>query len=745
MRENRADPKGIKYAKQEAERASSSFGLLNEKVQRWIWSKNWNELHNIQEKAIPAILDGKKDIILAAATAAGKTEAAFLPITSRLIGIEKERTGFEVLYVSPLRALINDQFGRIEDLCADLKIKVWKWHGDVSASHKARARKTPSGIVLITPESLEAILVRRGLEAPGLFANLRYVVIDELHAFMGSDRGKQLQSLLRRVDVATGRDVPRIGLSATLPDLSLAAEFLRPGYGSGVLCLQSHDADITIKLQVRGYLDTHPEDDGYGIGQAKIAGDLFNKLRGHRNLIFANSRRNVELYATLLAELSEQDGVPGEFFAHHGSLSKELREDAEERMKDERYPASIVCTSTLELGIDVGAIESVAQIDSPYAVSSLRQRLGRSGRRSGQAAVLRMYVMEQPLHNKIHLEDALRLNTVRAIGLVNLMLERWNEPPYGPELHLTALIQQILALIKQFCGVSASQAWTLLIQSDCFANVTEDLFKNILRDMGTSELIEQAPDGTLLPGVLGERITEHYEFYAVFQTPEEYRLVHGDKTLGTLPLENQLWVDALVIFAGKRWRVTDVDAGKRVVHVKPAYGGIPPRFGGEIGPVHSHVVQAMRNIYHLPGAYSYLDERARNLLQEGCEAYSNAGLHERRIVPHEGKHLLFPWCGGRESLALALALTKKGLKAAPLQIAIEVEKTKGTDLIAALEEIAGEPAPDPVALALQVPDRILGKYDMYLSDRLQALNFSRARLSVEAVPMLAKEIVDSQS
>ena len=413
-------------------RSSSSFELLHEKVQRWIWSKGWDELHDIQEKAIPAILDGSKDVILAAATATGKTEAAFLPITSQLVGKQEKSNGFHVLYVSPLRALINDQFGRIEDLCTDLDIEVWKWHGDVAASHKRRARQSPSGIVLITPESLEAQFVLRGTEVPGLFQQLQYVVIDELHAFMGSDRGKQLQSLLQRVDVAARKHVPRIGLSATLPDLSLAAEFLLPGGGEGVLCLQSDNSATAIKLQVRGYLkaDDSEEENKEG-GVAEIARDLFNQLRTHRNLIFANSRRNVELYAARLEDLCERERVPGEFFAHHGSLSKELREDAEKRMKEEEWPASIVCTSTLELGIDVGAIESIAQIDSPYSVSSLRQRLGRSGRRAGQASVLRMYISEQPLHERIHLEDALRPNIVRAIAIIKLMLKKWNEPQIG--------------------------------------------------------------------------------------------------------------------------------------------------------------------------------------------------------------------------------------------------------------------------------------------------------------------------
>ena len=192
-------------------RASSSFDLLAEPIQRWVWQQGWRELHDVQERSIGAILGGDHDVILAAATAGGKTEAAFLPLLSKLLVGENRGRGFRILYVSPLKALINDQFRRLDDLCHAVDVPVHRWHGDVAASAKARARRDPSGILLITPESLEATFVLRGLEIPGLFQSLDCVVIDELHALLDSERGVQLRSLLYRLELILGRRIRRVG------------------------------------------------------------------------------------------------------------------------------------------------------------------------------------------------------------------------------------------------------------------------------------------------------------------------------------------------------------------------------------------------------------------------------------------------------------------------------------------------------------------------------------------------------
>ncbi|MCP4217693.1 MAG: DEAD/DEAH box helicase [bacterium] len=206
-------------------RASSGFEKLNRSVQKWIWDKGWTELRDIQEEAVAPILSGRNDLIIASATASGKTEAAYLPICSYVA--DKPASGIRVLYISPLKALINDQYWRLEELCEYCRIPVHKWHGDVGAGKKKKLLDKPSGMLLITPESLEAIFVIHGHKLKKLFGELSFVIIDELHAFLDNERGKQLQSLLCRLELVVKKKIPRIGLSATIGDMSVACEFLR--------------------------------------------------------------------------------------------------------------------------------------------------------------------------------------------------------------------------------------------------------------------------------------------------------------------------------------------------------------------------------------------------------------------------------------------------------------------------------------------------------------------------------------
>ena len=377
---------------------STGFDLLAEPVRRWIWHKGWNSLRDIQERAIPALLNGDGDLIIAAATAGGKTEAAFLPLLSLVLDHPGEG-GFDLVYIGPLRALINDQFERLEDLCNRAELPVYPWHGDISQGVKVRARKNPRGLLLITPESLEALFVLRGLEISTLFMGARAIIIDELHALLDNERGVHLRSLLTRLELAVGRRIRRVGLSATLGEMALAREYLRPEAPESVALLKSESDNQELKVQIRGYLrqrepGTSEEGDvNEPAAQRAVAMHLFSRLRGSRNLIFAGSRQSVEWYADALREISEKARLPVEFFPHHASLSREHRLDLERRLKT-HSATTAVCTSSLELGIDIGDIACVAQVGAPFSVASLRQRLGRSGRRAGQPAILRMYAIE---------------------------------------------------------------------------------------------------------------------------------------------------------------------------------------------------------------------------------------------------------------------------------------------------------------------------------------------------------------
>ena len=305
-----------------------------------------------------------------------------------------------------------------------------------------------------------------------------------MHAFMDSERGRQLQSLLNRTELATGRRVVRVGLSATLADMGVSAAFLRPLDPGSVAILESRSSGQDLKLQVRGYLGPRlkpgggkrddnapaPEDPAL----VNIVKHLFETLRGRRSLIFAGSRQRVERVTAELSGLCETLGVPEEFFAHHGSLSREHREEAERRLKEGDRPGSIVATTTLELGIDVGHIEAVAQLGPGHTVSGMRQRLGRSGRRAGQASVMRVYVEERAADERIHPLDAMRPGTVQAIAMLNLMLRRWNEPQLAGRLHLSTLVHQVLALVAQHGGLTAAQGWKRLVESRVFPEIDQE-------------------------------------------------------------------------------------------------------------------------------------------------------------------------------------------------------------------------------------------------------------------------------
>lgn len=718
--------------------ASAGFRRLHEQVQRWVWDQGWSDLRDIQERAIDPILDGGRDVIIAAATAGGKTEAAFLPICSRVV---KEPTGsVRALYVSPLKALINDQFDRLDRLCERLEIPVHRWHGDVSSSHKRQVLSDPAGILLITPESLEALFVLRGTAISRLLSRLDFVVVDELHSFIGAERGKQLQSLLSRVELVLRRRVPRIALSATLGDMDLAAEFLRPGRTLPCDILVSNESGQEVRLQIRGYQVKAPdpvtERDGAAIDALDdaavpmIATHLFEALRGKDNLVFANSRRNVEIYGDHLRVMCEQAHLPNEFWPHHGSLSKELREHAEKVLKDPTIPASVVCTTTLEMGIDIGSVATIAQVGVPPSVAGLRQRLGRSGRR-GEPSVMRIYIEEPELEPGSPPQDRLRAELVEAVAMVRLLMMKWCEPPNAGALHLSTLVQQVLSLIAQYGGATAADAWRVLCRDGAFPAVTQETFIQLLRELGKHDLVTQSADGTLLLGVRGERMANHYSFYTAFVTPEEYHLVSGGHELGTLPISHPLSNGSYIIFAGQRWRVVDVDVERRIVELEPSPAGRAPRFTGGGAEVHERVRQEMKAVYESPDVSAFLDSTARSLLQEGRDAYAAYHLADTPFVEYEGNVALFCWAGDRVLDTLLVQLRDRELPVERDGVAIIVNDISADALASHLRALAAQGPADAVELARTVANKLVEKHHPFLNEELLSLDYASGRLNPE--------------
>ena len=706
------------------------------------------------------ILSADRDVVLAAATASGKTEAAFMPVLTALA--EEPVVGSAgALCISPLKALINDQFDRLEVLGGEVDIPVHRWHGDVPAGRKRRFRDRPSGVLLITPESLEALFVRRGLEIPVYFRGLRYVVVDELHAFIGTERGRQLQSLLHRLELALRRRLPRIALSATLGDLRMAADFLRPNAGdraAEAVLIEDRESRQEIKLQVRGYRQRSGSDDGddaAGEGREDrgaqrrgdaidIARDLFERLRGGHHLIFANRRAEVERYADLLRRFCDDLRVPNEFHPHHGSLSRELREDAERAINDPGRPTTLVATTTLELGIDVGAIGSVAQIGTPPSVAALRQRLGRSGR-GGEPAILRMAIQEHEVAPDTPAPVALHPELVQTAAMVELLIDGWVEPPPPAALHLSTLVQQTLSVLAQHGGAVARELWRALCGSGPFASVDAALFGDFLHRLGAEDLVTQDHTGELTLGLLGERVVDHYSFFAAFSSPEEYRLMTGGKSLGQLPISVPLFPGLLLIFGGRRWRVLDVDDEQKVVDLEPARGGKTPSFLGSGGPmVHDRVREEMRRLYLSDRVPRYLDTTARELLAEGRSWFERLSLGRRSIVAQGDSVYLFPWAGDRALGTLALLLDGEGFRLSGAGFVLEVEGTSADEVLAGLRHLASRPLPTPRALAERARNRRTEKFHHFLDDPLLVADYASSALDVRGAEVALRRLVESE-
>ncbi|CAK8720313.1 DEAD-box ATP-dependent RNA helicase CshB [Candidatus Electrothrix laxa] len=736
--------------------SNNPFYCLELPVQKWVYKQQWNDLRDIQKDAIPIILQQKSDVIISASTAAGKTEAAFLPACS---AIADQRKGIGILYISPLKALINDQYRRLESLCDLLQLPLTPWHGDITQSIKRKCKLNPAGILLITPESLEAMMIRESGWLASVSNSLKYIIIDEYHAFLGSERGCQLQSLMHRLEQLRQKDgfIPRIALSATLGNMEQVRTSLRPRAQIPCELIQGKTSHGCLGLQVRGYYDLKPsvlknkKTENHTVkstGDERIAQDLYKILRGDSHLVFANSRGRTEKFSALLTDICKKNIVPNEFFPHHGSLSKELRTELERRLQKEHLPTTAICTMTLELGIDIGKVNSVAQVTAPHSVASLRQRLGRSGRRDN-SAILRMFILENELDRNSHLSDLLRLQLLQSIAIVRLLLKKWYEPANTRQLHLSTLLHQILSVITQWGGVRVEQLWHLLCVTGPFSHVSIDCFKRLLRQMGEEKLLFQLTDGQLVLGENGERLTGHYSFYAVFNTPEEYRVEHDGKTLGSLPIEYPVVIDQNIIFGGRRWRVSQVDSEKKVIRVSKAKGGQPPLFSGGGMYIHDEVRKEMFKIYS-NGEYQiakgntridYLDSKAKKLFQEGREFFKNSGLDKSPFFAHGDTLYVLPWLGDKIANTLFTILVGQGFRVTNSSGIIEIQGTNIKEISSVFNEILEAPQQDAEKLAKLVVEKRTEKFDQFLSEELLCETYAAKVFDMDGAYQWMRQVV----
>jgi ATP-dependent Lhr-like helicase len=403
----------------------SHFETLHPALQHHIVnSLGWRELRPFQDAVIPAILAGKHLIILAP-TAGGKTEAAFFPVLSRMLSAGWR--GLSVLYICPIKALLNNLDIRLQRYCRLVGRRSALWHGDITPSARRRILRDPPDCLLTTPESLEVMLVSPHVDARRLFRTLQVAIIDEIHAFAGDDRGWHVLAVLERLTRLAGHEVQRLGLSATVGNPDALAEWLA-GACTGereVFVPREHHSPAEVTLDY--------------VGSLPNAAVVISRLhRGEKRLVFIDSRARAEQLAHALRQLEVTT------FVTHSSLSQEQRHAAEEAFTS-REDCVIVATSVLELGIDIGTLDRVIQVDAPPTVASFLQRMGRTGRRPGMR------------RNCLFL--ATRDNVlVQAAGLIDLWTAGYIEPMTPPPQPWHILAQQLMALALQERGIGR-QEW----------------------------------------------------------------------------------------------------------------------------------------------------------------------------------------------------------------------------------------------------------------------------------------------
>ena len=371
--------------------------------------------------------------------------------------------------------------------------------------------------------------------------------------------------------------------------------------------------------------------------------------------------------------------------------------------------------------VDIGAVKSVAQIGAAPSVASLRQRLGRSGRRQGEAAILRGYCIEGALAADSSLDTKLRLGTVQMVAQISLLLENWFEPPRVQGTHLSTLVQQILSSIAQTGGATASQLYSLLCAPGApFPRVSKTEFIDLLKHLGQQEMLLQDSSGLLLHGRLGEKFVNHYSFYAAFAADEEFRIVAGGQTLGTLPVTQMLTVGQRILFAGKTWRVEEIDEPQKTIFVSRASGGVPPLFSGGGGRTHTHVRQRMRTLLEDDAVPQYLDDTAKRFLAEARDCYRRMDLRIQFVVNQGAEVMLLTWLGDSANEAIACLLIRRGFNATPSGPGVEVLMGRHTtaEILDALSDAAVDEPPPLDMLLTDVQNLQREKWDWILPDGL---------------------------
>ena len=650
------------------------FNRLAPFIQEFIYQNKWEELRGNQVAACEVIFDSNDNLLLSSGTASGKTEAAFLPVLTEIYNMPSSSVG--VMYISPLKALINDQFKRLEQMLLDSNIPVTKWHGDASQTQKNKLIKNPEGLLQITPESLESLITNKRGACLSMFSDLRFIIIDEVHSFMRDVRGLQLLCVLERLKQLTSCNPRRIGLSATLGDVSLAENWLNTGTGRKCSSPIVEEGKKRVKLHIERFVNYAEERDlitrdGSGNVINVNSGDmgdrehyeyLFKQTLDKKTIIFTNSREETEFVIANLREIALKYKAPDVYRVHHGNVSALLRENTEDEMKSADEKIVTGATVTLELGIDIGSLDQAVQVGAPLNVSSFAQRLGRCGRR-GQVPQLLFTFVESIRINSADILGPINWEYIRTISIIELYLkDHWMEPIPPLNHAYNLLYHQTMGCLKSNGEMSPAALAQLILSLGCFKNIPQEDYKLLLSHMISINQLQRTEHGGLIIGREGEKIVNSHKFLTVFLAPEYLLVKDENRTIGTV--DKVYPVGTRFALAGIAWETVEVNEKSKVIFVKRVPGISVVDWNVDFSAeLHTVLVRKLRSVLIGNDIYPYLSTRCQERLAEIRYISRNSGILETKVTPLSNKKFaIFPWVGTRQLITLNYALRHRKIK-----------------------------------------------------------------------------------
>ena len=736
--------------------ADRVFARFPDFIKEYIYGHGWTELREIQLEAARVIFETDSNLLLSSSTASGKTEAAFFPIISDIVENPPEVKSISVLYIAPLKSLINDQFYRLDELLDLSGVTVTHWHGDVGASHKSKLLKNPEGILQITPESLESMVMNRSNDIPRLFADLRYVVIDEIHALIGSDRGNQVICLLSRIARLIGHSPRRIGLSATLGSIEVAADWLGAGSDRPTEAPVPPKSPLKWRLGLEHFYIQNPNEDQTSApslataeqsdrgGRARLDPGyefLYDAVYGKKALVFSNSREETEYVTATLRQIAKARGGDDIFLIHHGNLSASLREDAELKMKDDSVTRAVTCaTVTMELGIDIGRLERVAQIGAPTTVSGFLQRLGRSGRRGTPPEMIMVYREETPLPNA-PLPEIIPWDLLRGIGIIELYsTERFIEPPKVKKMPLSLAFHQTLSISASAGELSAKELAGRVLSLPPLSKIPKEAYRELLLSMINNDYLEMTEEHGIIVGLAGERIINSYKFYAVFKDSEDYTVRCDSEEIGTITTPPP--VGDRFALAGRVWEVKEIDMPRKLLFVKAVDGKMEVSWPGDSGEIHTKLLLAMRDVLFNGKDYAFLGDNAKERLSNARKVAKNAGMDNNMLIFLGGQsYVLFPWLGTCPFRTLRRFLQKYASELGIFDIqsqgccyiTFKAKADAGNNLLFNMRNIIERDGLNTENLVAGGECPVFEKYDEYIPPELLRSAYAADRLSADEV------------